>query len=401
MKPPRLIPGEAPRPETSKAQVLLLATFATKEEELRYFQERLDFHGVTWSVFDISLFTEGTVLSGPGKLEAMDRAVEKAIAGLTRALEEPAHAVVGLGGGTGGEIILRAMRALPITFPKLLVTTLPFDPRVAIADNSIVLVPTLVDMCGLNATLREVLENAAAMTAGLCATRRRAAACVAKPSVAVTGLGATDGAVAPLVARIRAHRHEATVFHANGYGGAAFARFAERGAFHTIIDLTPHELTRIKVNGAHVDMPKRFSAGGDVPRVTLPGALNFVGLGEKRLVPPRYLERPHYEHSGMFTHAQLTHGEMYEVATALAKSLSALSAPQTLIVPMGGFSHHDRPGGAIEDAELRETFLSAVKAKLSPQVTLKVMKEHIFAPAVTDAICAALPQTFAKDPTHV
>ncbi|MEO0484501.1 MAG: Tm-1-like ATP-binding domain-containing protein [Pseudomonadota bacterium] len=381
--------------------MLLLATFATKEEELRYFEERLDFHGVTWSAFDISLITEGAVLSGAGKLEAMDRAVETAIDGLTRALREPAHAVVGLGGGTGGEIILRAMRALPITFPKLLVTTLPFDPRVAIADNSIVLVPTLMDMCGLNATLREVLENAAAMTAGLCATRRKAAACVAKPSVAVTALGATEGAVAPLVDDIRALGHEATVFHANGYGGAAFARFADRGAFHTIIDLTPHELTRIMVNGAHVDMPTRFSAGGIVPRVTLPGALNFVGLGQKSMMPQPYLDRPHYEHSGLFTHAKLTHEEMHEVATALARGLNTLSGPQTLIVPMGGFSHHDRPGGAIEDPALRETFLQAVKGTLASHVMLDVLPQHLFAPEVTAAIKAALPQTFAKDPAHV
>ena len=400
MKTPRLTPGEAPKPADGNPHVLLLATFATKEEELRYFQERLDFHGVSWSAFDISLLTEGAVLSGEGKLEAMDRTVEKAIEGLAKALEQPAHAVVGLGGGTGGEIILRAMRSLPITFPKLLITTLPFDPRVAIADNSIVLVPTLMDMCGLNATLREVLENAAAMTAGLCATRRKAAACVAKPSVAITALGATEGAVAPLVENVRAHGHEATVFHANGYGGAAFARFADRGAFHTIIDLTPHEMTRIMVNGAYVDMPRRFSAAPDVPRVTLPGAMNFVGLGQKSLMPQHYLKRPHYEHSGMFTHAKLSTGEMFEVATELAQGLNKLTAPQTLIVPMGGFSHHDRPGGAIEDPELRKVFLTAVKGVLSDRVDLQVLDVHLFDPAVTKAIAAALPETFSKAHAH-
>jgi uncharacterized protein (UPF0261 family) len=56
--------------------------------------------------------------------------------------------VVGLGGGTGGEIILRAMHALPFDFPKILITTLPFDPRAALADNAITLVPTLVDVAG-------------------------------------------------------------------------------------------------------------------------------------------------------------------------------------------------------------------------------------------------------------
>ncbi|MEM9853584.1 MAG: Tm-1-like ATP-binding domain-containing protein, partial [Pseudomonadota bacterium] len=70
---------------------------------------------------------------------------------------------------------------------------------------------------------------------------------------------------------------------------------------------------------------------------------------------------------------------------------------QTLIVPMGGFSHHDRPGGAIEDPELRETFLNAVKTRIASHVRLKVMPHHIFDPEVTQAIKSALPMTFANE----
>ena len=75
------------------------------------------------------------------------------------AVDTDIDAIVGMGGGTGGEVILQVLRALPVTFRKVLVTTLPFDPRGAVADNSIVLVPTLANICGLNATLREVLEK--------------------------------------------------------------------------------------------------------------------------------------------------------------------------------------------------------------------------------------------------
>ena len=372
------------------ATVLVVATLETKADETDFLIRRHGEHGVGAHIVDMSLASDGVVLDGPEKLARMDQAVADAIQAVTEHLQDAGNAVLGLGGGTGGEMAMRIMRALPITFPKVLVTTLPFDPRIAIADSSIILVPTLADICGLNPTLREVLENAAALTAGLCATRRQANACIDNPSVGITALGVTESAVAALVQRYSGRGQECTVFHSNGYGGAAFARFARRGAFHAIVDLTPHELTRICIAGAHVPMPDRFTAGSSLPRIVLPGAVNFVGLGEKSLIPRDYLERPHYEHSGYFTHAKLKPSEMRIVADRLAVDLNALDGPRALIVPMGGFSHQDCPGGAIEDRELRDVFLQRVRDRLLPQVRLETLDAHISAPEVTEAVVATL-----------
>ncbi len=372
------------------ATVLVVATLETKAEETDFLIHRLGTHGVGAHVVDVSLASNGIVLDGREKLVRMDQVVAEAIQSVTECLRTAGNAVLGLGGGTGGEMAMRIMRALPITFPKVLVTTLPFDPRIAVADSSIILVPTLADICGLNPTLREVLENVAAMTAGLCATRRQAGACTENPSIGITALGATESAVAALVGRFKRRGQESTVFHSNGYGGAAFARFARRGAFHAIIDLTPHELTRLHVAGAHVPMPDRFTAGSGLPRIVLPGAVNFVGLGEKPLIPQEYLDRPHYEHSGFFTHAKLKPSEMQAVAGQLASELNSVDGPCALIVPMGGFSHQDFPGGAIEDPVLRELFLGRVKERLSPRVRLVALDAHISAPEVTEAVVATL-----------
>lgn len=384
---------------SAPARVIVLATLATKAEETAFLVDRLQAHGVAATVQDISLTANGAVLDGPAKLTAMDLAVDGAIATLSSAVDAGIHAVIGLGGGTGGEIGLRVMRALPITFPKVLVTTLPFDPRIAVADSSIILVPTLADLAGLNATLREILENAAALTAGLCTTRRAARSCEANPSVGITALGATEGAVGPLVDALRQHGAESTVFHANGYGGAAFQRFAQRGAFHSIIDLTPHELTRLHIAGAHVAMPDRFAAAGHVPRIVLPGGLNFLGLGETALLPDIYRARAHYAHSGYFTHVKLTEPEMAQVADRLVDSLNALDGPVRLIVPMGGFSHQDRAGGAIEDPALRGVFLDQARAGLRADIPVTVVDAHISDPAVTAAIMAAW--TASSDPNRM
>ncbi|MEO1238493.1 MAG: Tm-1-like ATP-binding domain-containing protein [Pseudomonadota bacterium] len=371
-------------------RALILATLATKAEEVAFMAARMAQHDVDVETIDLSLEANGKVLGGPAKAQAIDHAAGRVVDQVTQAMDEGVNMVIGLGGGTGAEIALKVLRAMPITFPKMLVTTLPFDPRYALADNSVVLVPTLADLNGLNATLREVLENAAALAAGLCRAKRRADTCVSAPSIAITGLGATDSAVRPLIEALQDQGEETTVFHANGFGGAAFARFAERGAFSALIDLTPHELTRINIAGDHVPMPGRFTAAPEKPRIVLPGGLNFLGLGAKSLVPKRFLERPHYEHSGLFTHVKLTEPEMANMATHLAGALNACTGPRTLIVPMGGFSHHDAPGGAIEDPGLRGVFLDTMRAELSSDVKITELEGHLFDPSVTQAILAEL-----------
>lgn len=372
------------------SKVLVLVTMATKSEEAQFLVSELVAAGVEPQVIDMSLETGGKVLDGTQKRKAMAEAGTRALVQVNAARAQGAEVVVGIGGGTGGEIALQVMRELPVTYPKVLCTTLPFDPRFAVADNSIVLVPTPADILGLNGMLRECLENTALMTAGLCKKKRKGELLDIEPSIAITALGATDGAIHPLVEAFTAQGRECTVFHSNGFGGAAFARFARNGAINAIIDLTPHELTRIHLAGAHVPMPDRFSAGGHLPRIVLPGAINFIGLGQKDLVPSRYLERPHYEHSSLFTHVKLTQDEMVHVCTKLAEELNALSGPCAMIIPMGGFSHHDRPGGEIEDPALREICAKVLEEKLNNTIPVTRIDAHIFAPEVTQAITTTL-----------
>lgn len=385
----------------SGPNVLVLATLETKSSEANYLVGRLAAYGAKARLVDISLATGGKVLGGGEKLQALDDVVAAVSIDVAEAVQGNVQAIVGLGGGTGGEIALRILRDLPITFPKVLVTTMPFDPREVVADSSIILVPTLSDICGLNATLREVLEKTAAMSAALCAIRLTVDASADYKSVGITGLGATDAAVAALVKRLSSDGHEATVFHSNGYGGAAFVRFAALGAFHAIVDLTPHEVTRLKIAGAHVPMPERFSAGGNIPRILLPGAVNFVGLGERSSLPTAFLGRPYYQHSSFFTHVKLTPAEMETVAGALVDTLNAAQGARALIVPMGGFSHHDCPGGAIEDSALRGVFLEVAQDKLSAEIRLDVVNAHISAPEVTEAIMGTLDDLKQETLTHV
>ncbi|GAB5447649.1 Tm-1-like ATP-binding domain-containing protein [Gymnodinialimonas sp.] len=378
------------------ARVLLIGTFETKQAELGYLADALARNGLDVEEVDVSLGSGGVVWSGAEKLARMAEKAEAASARIAARCDE-CFVALGVGGGTGGEIVLAALKGLPAAYPKLLITTLAFDPRAALADTAITLIPTLCDIEGLNPTLRQVFENTAAAIAGI--YRAQVAPRSDALSVAVTTLGATNRAGAEVTRLLAETGREATVFHANGYGGAAFARFVTEGHAKAVIDLNVHELGRLRLAGAHVPMPNRFSCADALPRVVLPGALNFIGLGAIDTVSAAHRARPHYRHSSQFTHVKLTEEEMADQAHALAQALNAAQAPCHVIAPMGGFSHEDRPGGAIEDAGLRGIAAEVLEAQAKAFDVTRI-PHHINTPETATAVIEALNSALEAAPTQ-
>jgi len=92
----------------------------------------------------------------------MTRAAPLVLARLQR--EGRIDGVISLGGGGGTAICTSAMRALPVGFPKLMVSTLASGntaPYVGVKD--IVMMPSVVDVAGLNRLSRKLLAQAAAL----------------------------------------------------------------------------------------------------------------------------------------------------------------------------------------------------------------------------------------------
>lgn len=375
------------------ARVLLIGTVETKSDELAYLEGALRRHGLDVQIMDVSLGSKGAVWSGAEKLARMAERAAAAAGDVSHRCAD-CKVAIGIGGGTGGEIVLAAMKGLPSTYPKILITTLAFDPRPALADSAITIIPTLCDIEGMNRQLRQVFENAAAAIAGL-ANAERVERTSAR-TVAVTTLGAT-GPAGSNIARLLAQQGiEPTIFHANGYGGAAFTRFVEEGHAHGVIDMNIHEFGRIRLAGAHVPMPHRFSCANAMPRVVLPGALNFLGLGARDSISEEHLARPHYSHTQQFTHVKLTPDEMRDQATALAHVLNESTAPCHVVLPMGGFSHEDRPGGAIEDATLRE-IAAEVLTREASAFSVAILPDHINDITTAQAVVSALCEHLLKD----
>lgn len=335
-------------------QVLLLSTLETKREESDFLADCIRTYGHEVKSIDVSLRANGEYWGGERKnLQVTKIVSEKGDEILNQHLDGIA-VVVALGGGTGGDIVLKIMEKLPFDLPKVLISPMPFDPRPALAYNSVTLIPSIVDIAGLNSLLRDVFSKAAAMVNGLCQQNTVYKQLEVTSNIGLSALSTTGGLINKLIPRLRHRQQEVSVFHANGYGGATFAQFVMRGAFKTVIDTTCHELTRMLFEGDHVPMPTRFTAAAHLPRVVIPGGINFLGLGPLGTLKKKYRKRQIFCHSSFFTHVSLLPEQMEIAAKQLADDLNQARAPTYVIIPMGGFSHSDRPGGDLENLELRE-----------------------------------------------
>jgi uncharacterized protein (UPF0261 family) len=82
------------------------------------------------------------------------------------------HGVISLGGGGGTALGTAAMRALPIGFPKLMVSTLASGNTAHyLGTKDITMMPSIVDVAGLNSISKIIFTRAAGAICGMVETK--------------------------------------------------------------------------------------------------------------------------------------------------------------------------------------------------------------------------------------
>lgn len=162
------------------------------------------------------------------------------------------HGIVSLGGSGGTSIAAAVMRRLPLTLPKLIVSTVASgDTSSYVGETDITMMYSVVDIAGMNDVLRAVIANAATAIAGMAQSyasrsngnRESDGSKTRKKAIGVTMFGVTTSAVDVARRYFDARGFEVYVFHATGAGGrASECTFGD--AFATLLS---HNITMTKV----------------------------------------------------------------------------------------------------------------------------------------------------------
>ena len=320
---------------------------------------------------------------------AMSLAAPKLVARL--AAEDRIHGIVSLGGGGGTAIATAAMRALPIGFPKLMVTTLAAGHTAAyVGAKDIVMFPSIVDIAGLNRISRLLFSRAAGAICGMVEIPAPAAA--DRPVIVASQFGNTTQCVEQARQILDQAGYEVLVFHATGTGGRMMESLIESGAVAGVLDITTTEWADELVGGILSAGPTRLEAAArhGVPAVIAPGCLDMVNFGPPETLPPAFRNRRLYQHNPQVTLMRTTPDECGELGRIIASKLNASTGPVSVLWPWKGISAISAPGQPFYGRQSDEALFGALKRNLRPDVLVKELDCNINDPAFAEACAGEL-----------
>ncbi len=270
--------------------------------------------------------------------------------------------VISLGGGGGTAIATAAMRVLPVGFPKLMVSTLASGNTAHyVGTRDIVMMPSIVDVSGLNPVSRTIFTRAAGAICGM--VESEVDVSDSRPIVAASMFGNTTDLVSMARVQLEAAGYEVLVFHATGTGGRTMEALIESGMVAGVLDVTTTEWADELVGGVLTAGPDRLDAmsRAAVPAVIAPGCLDMVNFGERDTVPQEFEGRAIYEHNPQVTLVRTSAEECAELGRILARKANANGAPTGILIPTRAISMISAAGQAFHDPVADAALFSAIR----------------------------------------
>lgn len=292
--------------------------------------------------------------------------------------------VISLGGGGGTAIATAGMRALPLGFPKLMVSTLASGNTAQyVGVKDIVMMPSIVDVAGLNRISRQILCRAAGAICGM--VEAQVPAAQDKPIIVASMFGNTTECVQRAKAILEGAGYEVLVFHATGTGGRTMESLIESGLVAGVLDVTTTEWADEFVGGFLGAGPNRLEAAArkGVPAIVAPGCLDMVNFHAPETVPAKFAGRNFYRHNPQVTLMRTTPEECAQLGRIIAEKVNFSTGPVTVLLPKKAISVISAAGQPFYDPAADTALFEAIKRHLRKDIPVVELEA-----AVNDAVFA-------------
>lgn len=288
---------------------------------------------------------------------------------------------IGMGGTGGTSVVSAGLRALPVGFPKLCLSTAAAGnvaPYVGVKD--VVMMPSIVDVAGLNRISTRIISNAAAAIVGM--VRAEPPEFTAgRPIIAASMFGNTTACVDLCAKALDGLGYEVLVFHATGTGGRTMEALVDQGMVDAVLDITTTELADTITGGVFDAGPDRLSAPGraGIPHLIVPGCIDMANFGAADTVPDKYRKagRLLYEWNPSVTLMRTNVEENRQMGEIFAAKANAARGPLAILIPARGVSILDGDGEQFCDREADAAFTEALRRDLDPAIPVEIIDANI------------------------
>jgi len=295
------------------------------------------------------------------------------------------HAVLGLGGGGGTNMLAPAMRKLPIGVPKILVSTIMAgDIRNLVKGTDITMMNAVTDISGINRVSKKILSNAAGGAYGMALNyeeQKNRTDTDGKPVVGITMYGVTTKGVMKVRKRLEALGFEVVCFHSNGTGGFTMEQMACDGILDGVIDFTTAEVTAHYAHGkadGGDDRLIRIARSG-IPWVAIPGALDLSNYYRIEDIPEGFRgpERHMIQHNASTFQIRMLAEDFKEIGKVWGERVRASVGPVTVMFPLLGLDGVNEPGGEWFSPEDDRILFETIRRNLGESIRIRELNMHI------------------------
>lgn len=383
--------------------VLIIGAFDTKGEEFAFLREQILSQGHqvktmntgvlgSTTLFPVDVSAAEVARAGGGDLsvlqEQQDRGeamkvMSAGAAAMVSSLydQKSFDGIIGMGGTGGTSVVTAAMRALPVGLPKVCVSTAASgDTSAYVGNKDVTMIPSIVDVAGLNRISRLIFSQAAGAISGM-VNMEAVTEKDERPIITASMFGNTTDCVNAARDALAALGYEVLVFHATGTGGKTMESLVTEGLVDAVLDITTTEWADTLCGGIFSAGPDRLSAPGQmqIPHLIVPGCVDMVNFGPMDTVPARYKEagRLFYEWNPSVTLMRTNVEENRKMGQIFAEKANAAQGPVAFLLPLRGVSILDGDDQLFCDREADRAMFEAIKANLRPNIPVVEMDNNI------------------------
>jgi uncharacterized protein (UPF0261 family) len=249
------------------------------------------------------------------------------------------------------------------------------------------MMPSIVDVAGLNRVSRLVYSRAAGAICGMVESEVPVSV-EDRPIITASMFGNTTECVNVCAKALNEKGFEVLIFHATGAGGRAMETLVADGLVEAVLDITTTEWADELCGGVFGAGPDRLDAPGlrALPHLIVPGCVDMVNFGAPSSVPVRYRDtnRLFYEWNPSVTLMRTNAEENRLMGEIFARKANAAKGPVAFLIPLGGVSMLDGDGQPFCDRAADQALFDAIRKNLKSGIPFVEVDRNINDPEFAD-----------------
>lgn len=309
--------------------------------------------------------------------------------------------IIGMGGTGGTAVVTSAMRVLPVGVSKVCVsTTASGDVGPYVGTKDITMIPSIVDVAGINRISRIIFSRAAGAICGMVESEIPSGS-GDRRVIGASMFGNTTPCVNACIASLSTEGYEVLVFHATGTGGRTMESLVAEGLIDAVLDITTTEWADTVCGGVFDAGPERLDAPGrmGIPHLIVPGCVDMANFGGMDTVPEKYrsAKRTFYEWTPAVTLMRTSKEENGIMGRRFAEKANSAQGPVAFLIPLRGVSMLDADGQPFCDRDADKAMFEAIKAHVRDGIEVVEMDNNIndpeFAAKAVEMMLGLIKQT--------